>query len=114
LPQDHVVSQLETRTPGFACTPRERNPVETSQRSEEPGYWASTSNPSVAKIFNQIRTTVAQCEGAPSCWKHISRRTKGTTSSSSGKVSWRNVRSECAFRYMQNVGLGLSCSSSLY
>jgi hypothetical protein len=34
LAQDHVVSPLESRTPGFACTPRERNPMESSQGSE--------------------------------------------------------------------------------
>jgi hypothetical protein len=34
LPQDHVVSPLESRTPGFACTPREMKPVESSQESE--------------------------------------------------------------------------------
>jgi hypothetical protein len=33
LPQDHV-SPLESRTPGFACITRERNPKESSQRNE--------------------------------------------------------------------------------
>jgi hypothetical protein len=40
-----------------------------------PGYWAPTSNPSVAKSFIQIQTILVQCAGAPSCWNHISRRT---------------------------------------
>jgi hypothetical protein len=39
LPQDHVVSPLESRTPGFACTPRERNPMESNHGSDGPGYW---------------------------------------------------------------------------
>jgi hypothetical protein len=34
LPHDHVVSPLKYHTPGFACTPRERNPMESSQVSE--------------------------------------------------------------------------------
>jgi hypothetical protein len=56
------------------------------------GYWASTSNPSVDKYFIQILTDINKGAGAPSCRNHISRRTsKGTTSSSSGNVPWRNV-----------------------
>jgi hypothetical protein len=76
--------------------------------------------PNVSSKYSQA--TLVQCAGAPTCWNHISRRTskgfiqiltddisavcrgaitlephsrrtyKGTTSSSSGKVAWRNVR----------------------
>jgi hypothetical protein len=34
LPQDHIVSPLESCTQDFACTPRERNSMESSQGSE--------------------------------------------------------------------------------
>jgi hypothetical protein len=44
---------LESRTPGFACTYRERNPVVQIRGEMGPDYWASTSNPSVAKGFIQ-------------------------------------------------------------
>jgi hypothetical protein len=52
LPQAHVVSPLESCTPGFACTPQ----WSQVRRAKGPRYWASTSNPSVAKGFIQILT----------------------------------------------------------
>jgi hypothetical protein len=89
LPQDHVVSPPESRTSGLACTPRDRYPMVSSQRSE-----GTTSNPSVAKVSSKYsRTTLVKCAGAPSCWNHISQRTsKGTSSNSSVKLPWRNGR----------------------
>jgi hypothetical protein len=39
------------------------------------------------------RMTLVKCAWVPSCWNYISQQTsKGTTSSSLGKVSWRNIR----------------------
>jgi hypothetical protein len=50
LPQDHVVSPLESRNQALHVPP------EKEIRGRGPGYWASTSNPSVAKRFIQILT----------------------------------------------------------
>jgi hypothetical protein len=68
LPQDHVVSPLESHTPGFACTPRERIQWSQVRGVKSPGYRASMSNLSVAKGFIQIHTTIVY---SVACWGAI-------------------------------------------
>jgi hypothetical protein len=39
LPQDHVVSPLESCTPGFACTPEKEIQWSQVRGARGPGYW---------------------------------------------------------------------------
>jgi hypothetical protein len=114
LPQDHVVSPLESRTPdarhfpgGFSCYcnschkimlclhwslvhrlcmyPRERNQMESSQ-GERGGQVIGPPRPIhlFAKVPSKYsRTSLVQCAGAPSCWNQISRRTSDYWASTS-------------------------------
>jgi hypothetical protein len=80
LTQDHGVSPLESRTPGFACT---SNGVKSGERGGQ-----VIEPPRPIRLLPEIsskylETTLVQCAGAPSCWNHISRRTYEFTTSSS-------------------------------
>jgi hypothetical protein len=69
LPQDHVVSPLESRTPGFACT----SGVKSGERGGQ-----VTGPPRPIHLLPKVSskhslTTLVQCAGAPSYSTHISR-----------------------------------------
>jgi hypothetical protein len=88
------VSLLESRTPGFACTPEKA--IQWSQVSGARGPWylAPTSNPSVSKSFIQILTDdiSAVCGGAIMMEPLFSMDFQRHHFHQVDKVSWRNVR----------------------